>query len=136
MKSPFYRLQEHVDSYKLITELAGAPTGLRCGNLLRGDANEARKVLKPSLSRNSTKVRSLVLSAAFGLPLRTTVVFMSIYRTETHGILDTGAVPDRITETLYRQLTFMPTETSRKGTAADGNVADVLGCVEGVSVSF
>lgn len=110
--------------------------GLTFGRTLRGDAEEARKVLKWLLSINSPKVRSSVLRAPVYLSRRLKVGLLRINVRKTHGILDTAAVSNLISDYFCGHLSLMPTKTALKGTVAIGTVTDVLGCVNGVPVSF
>lgn len=76
----------------MVTELGSAASGITFGQLLRGEAEEARKLLKRLLSGSVSKAHAVM--SASGLPRHLNVVLLRLYGTETYGHFDTGAVPN------------------------------------------
>lgn len=135
-KRPSSGLQEHFGRCNVVVELARTPTGLTFGQLVHGDIEEARKVLKRLLSKNSPKVRPFVLSGAVRLTWRLKIVLLKIYGTKRHGRSNTGAVPNLNSENECSHLALMATEVTGMVTVADGTVTNVLYCVKGFTVFF
>lgn len=61
---------------------------------------------------------------------------MKFYSTETHALIDTGAVPNLIFQEFCARLSLSPKATDLKIKVTDGAVARVLGCFMYVPVSF
>eukprot|EP00737_Agarophyton_chilense_P002013 gb/GEZJ01002278.1/.p1 GENE.gb/GEZJ01002278.1/~~gb/GEZJ01002278.1/.p1 ORF type:complete len:592 (+),score=68.54 gb/GEZJ01002278.1/:824-2599(+) len=123
-------LHDQVGKYNVMAELAAASPGLTFGQLLRGDADETRKLLKPLLS-GMVLIRHASFLHATSLPRR-----LKGIATDASALLDSGAVPNLLSWEMCNQLTLAPSPTSRRVIVADGSAADVLGCVKGVSISF
>lgn len=86
--------------------------------LLRGDADEARKQLK-SLVSKTVPVTQVSMESQPGGPLRLKFVAGNAYGTETYALLDTVAVPNLMSWEFWRMLALAPISTGRQVTVAD-----------------
>ena len=76
-------IQEHVGKYNVVAELANAPAGLTFGQLMRGDAEEAKKEIRRLLAGSNT--RKSVAASASVTPRRLKVVAVRVFGTDVQA---------------------------------------------------
>lgn len=117
----------------MLTELARAPCGRTLGQLMRGDADEAKREIRRIFS---SRVSRSVLTQVGGPPRRLKVFSVRVYGMVSQALLDLGAVPTLRTSELCETLSLFPQPTTRRITVADGKNAFVRGVVQNVPVLF
>ena len=122
-----------MQKYHMLAELARAPCGLTFGQLMRRDADDAKREIRRLFS---SRVSRSVLAQVSGPPRRLKVVTIRVYGTVTQALLDSGAVPNLMSSRLAESLSLRPEATTRSITVADGTKAVVCGIVHGAPVSF
>lgn len=127
-------LLEYVKKCNLAAELATAPIGLTFGQLLRGDAEDARKDLKKIIRPISSKRPAI--NAATSSPRRLKLVPVKVFGHKTQALFDSGAIPNLISSRLAERLGLEVVPTTKKITVADGTTSECLGAAEKVSISF
>jgi len=123
-----------VKRYNVMEELSLAPCGLSFGQLLRGDAEDAKKMLK-KLLRSDSKLRFMATSIPTE-PRRLKLVTATVRGMRIQALLDSGAVPNIISTRVTEQLDIDVTPTSRRITVADGSSTGAHGTAEGVTIRF
>lgn len=101
---------------------------------LRYGAVLAKEQLKKVVTKTDS-VTQVSVANSLGGPRRLRVAAVEAYRSETHDLLDTGAISNIILWNFRKRLALFPMATDRQVTVADGTVAEVVGCVEEVLVS-
>lgn len=134
-------IQQHVGAYDVISQLANAPSGLTFGQLMRGDSKEAEKELRrlftPLKARAAPRKASKANPAVNPKGDRVLkVVPVQIYGTSTSALLDTGAVPNLISEELAKHLKLNPKPTLKTITVADGSNSSCIGRLRQIPVTF
>ena len=129
-------IQEHVGKFNVITEFANAPSGLTFGQLIRGDAIEAVKMIRKLLGRGITTTATADVS--FGqLPTRVLrKVNVRVYGTTCSALPDLGAAPNIMSHTLTELFSFSPKDTEKKIRVADGFVSRCVGVLIDIPVAF
>ena len=117
----------------MLPELARAPFTPKFGQLIRGDADEAKSEIRRLFS---SKIGRSVYAQVGSLPRRLKVVSVLVYGTETQALLDSGAIPNLMSDRLAVLLFLSPEATTKKITVADETAAKVHGTVGKVPVSF
>ena len=128
-------LQEHVGKYNVISELANAPSGLTFGQLIRGDADVAKKEIGRLFTKQGGR-RRVFAGHADMKPRRLRLVTLKVYGTEGEALLDSGAVPNIISPKLVVKLCLSPQPTGKRITVADGGNAPCLGSLLQMPTSF
>ena len=105
-------LQEHVN---VVSELANAPSGLTCGQRVRGDAEGARREIKRLLSRKLGRSRRFAGHTDV-FPRRLRVITVQVYGTDAQALLDSGAVPNIMSPYLMKRLSMYSSGVSSRGT--------------------
>lgn len=82
----------YIQKYDLTTELATAPTSLTFGQLLRGDAEDARKDLKKVLRIPDCRKR--VAGTVSGQLRRIILVPVKVHGHNMQALFDSGAIPN------------------------------------------
>ena len=135
-KSKKESIQEHVGKYNVITEFANAPSGLTFGQLIRGDAIEAVKMIRKLLGRGITTTATADVSSG-QLPTRVLrKVNVRVYGTTCSALLDSGAVPNIVSHPLAELLSLSPKDTGKKIRVADGSVSRCVGVLTDIPVAF
>lgn len=133
-------LIEKATDYSLVSALASAPTGLSFAQLLRGDAEQAKKDLDKLFSKNGLRVGVLAEGETKESGDKEesclAVASIKLYGTETHALMDTGAVPNVVSSAIVEHLGIKPEVTKRVVTMASGEKAVVLGKVKDVPVTL
>ena len=129
------RLSSHVGRYSLLTELARAPSGITFGQLVRGDADDAKREMQ-KLFRSGTRKTKIATVGDTSFPRRLKLVPVKIYSKEAQALLDSGAIPNLMSSRLSDELSLIPSPTSRQITVANGDTSQCIGTVSGVPVSF
>ena len=133
-------IPDHVGKYDVLTELSRAPSGLTFGQLIRGDAEEAkveiRKVLSKTARAGKSAGNSVIAQVGSVHHRRLKVVPVKVYSSITQALLDSGAVPNLMSASLAGVLSLAPEATTKKITVADGTNAVVRGFLTEISVSF
>ena len=135
-KSKKESIQEHVGKYNVITEFANAPAGLTFGQLVRGDAIEAVKMIRKLLGRGMATTASADLSSG---PIPTRVlrkVNVRVYGTTCSALLDSGAVPNIMSLPLAELLSLSPKDIGKKIRVADGSISRCVGVLTDIPVAF
>ena len=135
-KSKKESIQEHVGKYNVITEFANAPAGLTFGQLTRGDAIEAVKMIRKLLGRGMATTATADLSSG---PIPTRVLRkqnVRVYGTTCSALLDSGAVPNIMSLPLAELLSLSPKDTGKKIRVADGSVSRCVGVLTEIPVAF
>ena len=128
-------LQEHVGKYNVVSELANAPSGLTFGELVRGDAEGARREMKRLLSRKLGRSRGFAGHTDLFLR-RLRVIIVQVYGTDAQALLDSGAVPNIMSLYLMKRLSLTPESPKKHITVADGKISPCVGSLRQVPVSF
>ena len=120
--------------YEVLEELSSAPTGLTFGQLIRGDAEIARKTMKKVLNLGRSSIS--FTGATKTIPSRLKLVTVSLYNNEFQALIDSGAVPDLISKTVVDKigLDLKPTEESI--IVADGTSSKCIGQTAVVPLMF
>lgn len=130
-------IPEHVGKYKVLEEPARAPSGLTFGQLIRGDADDAKVEIRKALAKGARAGRSVIAQAEDGAQHRQLkVVTVRMYGTPTQALLDSGAVPNLMSACLADTLYLSPLPTRKSITVADGHSTVSRGFLTGVHVSF
>lgn len=124
----------YVQKYDLLAELAMAPSGLTFGQLLRGDADDARKELKRLVKNNARK--KIIAGPVVTPARRLKVVAITVQGFRTQALFDSGAVPNLISRNLADKLDLKIRPTAKRITVANGDTSSCVGSVEDVSVEF
>lgn len=135
-KSEKQVLKESAGQYDLLLELANASSGLTFGQLLRGDASEAKRQMDRLLSARGQKVT--VVDEASPPPNSKCLELakLKIYGSDVYSLMDSGAIPDVISRSLCERLKLEPEVSSRRITTATGEKSATLGLLKGVPVGF
>lgn len=80
--------------------------------------------------------RLAVAAAIRTLPKRLQVVSVQVYGTEMKELLDSGAVPNIMNESVASQLSLSPKLSLTEITVANGQKTTFLGAIEDLPVSF
>ena len=126
-------IAEFVQRYHMLAELARALCGLTFGQLMRGDADDAKREIRRLFS---SRVSRSVLAQVSRLPRRLKVVTIRVCGTVTQALLDSGVVPNLMSSRLAESISLRPEDTTRSITVADGTWAVLCGIVHGAPVSF
>ncbi len=129
----FKDILSYVKKYNLSAELAAAPSGLTFGQLLRGDAEEARKDLKKILNSKSV---SRINNTVSDSPRRLKLVSLRIHGFKVQALFDSGAIPDLISQEIAESLDMRILPTNKSITVANGTSSTCVGKVENVPVMF
>ena len=133
-------ISDYAGKYDVISELANASTGLTFGQLIRGDGEKAKSEIRRLLTRG-TRVRRNVAAAVPGSsltvrPRRLKVVQIKTFGTDAEALLDSGAVPNLISEKLCKKLSVDFNKKHIGLTVADGQRAHSIGTITDVPISF
>ena len=133
-------ISDYVGKYDVVSELANASTGLTFGQLIRGDGEKAKSEIRRLLTRG-TRVRRNVAAAVPGSsltvrPRRLKVVQIKTFGTDAEALLDSGAVPNLISEKLCKKLSVDFNKKHIGLTVADGQRAHSIGTITDVPISF
>lgn len=100
-------LTEYVGKYNVFSELANANTGLKFGQLIRGEVDKAQANVKRLLIRGA-RIRCNAVAAVPTVPnirpRRLKVVQIEVHRLPTETLLDSGTVADLMSEKLCKKL--------------------------------
>ena len=129
------KIHDHVGKYNLITEFANASSGLTFGQLLRGDATEATKMIRKLFARPRATPAAVAEPISRNQKILR-VVNVRVYGTDCSALLDSGAVPNIISHALAEKLALAPTETHRRIRVADGSITPCLGFLSDVPLTF
>ena len=133
-KGKVWDLSRRVEKYDLLDEIAQAPTGLKFGQLVRGDALEAQKELKRLLvSRSSRKVATIDSSA---IPRKLRLVEAQVESRPSLVLFDSGSVPNIMSLKMCGELGLSPKVTEKRITVANGETTPVTGVLDGVLMKF
>ena len=108
--------------------------GLTFGQLMRGDADEAKKEIRRLLAGSNT--RKSVAAAAKATPRRLKVVAVRVFLTDVQALLDTGAVPNLLSTSPAYDLGLTLKPTTKKMTVANGKRFIFHGSFETVPISL
>lgn len=125
---------DHVGKYDMLSELARAPSRMTFRQLLSRDAEEDKKVFKRMIT--GKRYGPLMVTEVKGQPRRLKLFSVRAYGTESQDLLDTGDIPNLMSDGLERRLSITPDETTRKITMEDGKSAVVLGITSVVPIVF
>lgn len=128
-------LEEHVRKYNVVSELANAPSGLTFGQLVRGDAESARKEINRLLTKKVRRGRGFA-GHAETRPRRLRLVTVQVYGSDAQALLDSGAVPNIVSPQLVKRLSLTPEATTKHITVANGKNASCIGALHQIPVSF
>ena len=129
------RLSRHEGRYSLLTELARATSGITFGQLVRGDADDAKREMQ-KLFRSDTRKKKIATVGDTTFPRRLKLVPVKIYSKEAQALLDSGAIPTLMSSRLSDELSLIPSPTSRQITVANGDTSQCIETVSRVPVSF
>ena len=132
-------LTEYVGKYNVISELANANTGLTFGQLIRGDGEKAKSDIKRLLARGARvrrNVTAAVSTSSNVRPRRLKVVQIRAHGLPSEALLDSGAVPNLISEKFCKKLNLTFEQKSVGLTVADGQRARSIGLVSELPISF
>lgn len=127
-------IQDHASTYKVLTELAYASSGLTFGQVIRGDADDSMKKIRKLISRRSNLWRFLV-GPVVRQPKRLKVVPVMRYGSQIDALLDSGAVLNLISTKLCDQLSLEPKDSSKK-INSNGSSAVCKGIIYNVPIAF
>ena len=129
------RLSSHVGRYSLLTELARAPSGITFGQLVRDDADDAKKEMQKLFCSGTRKTKiATVWDTSF--PLSTQVGSIQYLLQGGKALLDSGEIPNLMSSRLSDELSLTPSPASRQFTVANGDTSQCIGTVSSVPVSF
>ena len=128
-------LQEYVRKYNVISELANASSGLTFRQLVRGDADVAKREIVRLFAKQRVRGRTFA-GHADTRSRRLRLVTVKVYGTEAQALLDSGAVPNIILPKLASKLCLSPQPTEKHITVADGANAPCLGSLHQIPTSF
>ena len=118
-----------------MSELANAPSGLTFGQLVREDAEGARKEMKRLLSRRLGRSRGFAGHMDV-VQRRLHVVTVQCYGTDAQALLDSGAVPNIMSPHRMKRLSLTPDITKKHINVADGKSSPCVGLLGQVPFSF
>ena len=117
----------------MVSSLANAPSGLKLGQLIRGDGDEAKKEIRRLFNN---RLRRPVAASIGTLPKRLKVVSVYVYGTQIRALLDSGAILNVMNASVASELSLSPKPTSTNITVANGQKTTCLGSIEDVPISF
>lgn len=120
--------------YDVIQDILDKPSGMTYGQILSGQAEEARKKLR-KVFPTSGKGQVLATPAA-AEPERLKLIPVTISGVETQALLDSGAIPNLISVALVQELGITVYGTSKTITVADGTSSECIGIVRNVRISI
>ena len=132
-------LGERVERYNFLKSLACAPAGITFGQI----ANEGVDNVKKELQRIFAKKvkRTSVNATGEGnrhpsKPNHHQVVKLAVFSEAVYGLLDSGAIPNVMSDKLTKKLRLEISPTERSIIVADGNSGSCSGSISGIPVSF
>ena len=125
-------LASFVKKYNLLAEFSAAPCGITFGQLLRGDADEARLELRKLI--RSTPRNRLFASPVTTAPKRLMLIPIKMQGEYIQALLDSGAVPNLMSTEIATDLSLKIEPTTKKITVADGTMARCRGVVSDLPV--
>lgn len=128
-------LKEHVKIYDVISELANAPSGLKFAQLVRGDADLAKKTINRLFPKRATRKQALAGNAEIRAR-RLCLINISVYGPERQNALGTGAVPNIIYPQLMQRLSLTSKGTYKHITVSNGKNYRVFGSTASSSSIF
>ena len=123
----------------MVSSLSNAVCGLIFGQLLRGDAEEARKTLKKILrssSRPNRKKVELKAAPAIRHPRRLKLAPVKLDGTQVETLFDTAAVPNIISISLVKELNLEYKKTNRAILTASGTRSKCVRVISRVLVKM
>lgn len=117
-------ITEHVLKYYILSKLARSPSLMTFKQLLRGDAEEAKKIFKRMMSWKRSG--PLMVKEVNGKTRFPKLINLQAHVTKKQAVLDTGAIPNLISDALAKKLSITPEDTTRRITMADVKTAVVL----------
>ena len=117
------------------SELAYVPSSLTFGQLLRGDANEAKKEIRRLLTKGGRRGSALVVHIDTR-PQGLRLVPVRKYGTKAKALLDSGATQNLISPELVSELSISPEPTVNRYTVDDGSNSLCTGTLEDTRTSF
>lgn len=131
-------LSEHSAKYDVVSELANASTNLTFGQLIRGDGEKAKSDIRRLLSGGAKLRRNVTaaVSAPKIRPRRLKVVKIKVYGMDSEALMDSGAVPNLISERLCNILSLPFDRRSVGLTVADGQRASSAETISDIPVSI
>lgn len=126
-------LQNHVGKHNLVANLVSAPRGMKLGQLFCADVDESRKQLQRLVVKTFLVTQAFLFNLLDGTR-RLKVYAVMVYDTETHALMDTGAVPV-LPWNFCENFTLAPKATDHQVSIVGGTIFHVFVCLEEVSAS-
>ena len=122
-KSAMQVLGDRVERYDFLKSLACAPAGITFGQIANGDVDNVKKELQKIIAK---KVKRTSVNVAGegdrgpSPPNRHQVVELAVYSEAVYGLLDSGAIPNVMSDKLANKLRLELSPTERRIIVADG----------------
>ena len=141
-------IAERVPVYDVMQELAAAPCNMSLGQLVRGDAKDAEKILRrffaplrrrnPPVKKKDSAANAVMIgnNPKISRARCLKVVGVQVFATDVTALLDTGAVPNLISAELVDHLNLVSKETRKTITTADGSSSNCIGRLRNVPITF
>lgn len=129
-------IKEYALKYDFMTVLSNSLSRNTFGNLLRGDAMEAKKELRSlSTASSGNKVNDLAAESSSGRRVLK-IVDGKVYGSEENALLDSVAVPNIISKSFEDRLSAIAEDTKKHITVSNVVKSAVLGLQKDVPVAL
>ena len=138
-KSARQVLGERIERYDFLKSHACAPAGIAFGQIPNEDVDNVKKELQKIIAK---KVKRISVNIAGeddrgpSPPNRHQVVELAVYSEAVYGLLDSGAIPNVMSDKLGRKLRLELSPTERRTIVADGTSRSCAESISGIPVSF
>ena len=104
-------VKEHSGKYDVVSSLANAPSGLKFGQMIRGDGDEAKKEIRRLFN---SRPRRPVAASIGTLPKRLKVVSVQVFGTQMRALLDSGAISNVMNASVASKLSLSQSRPRRR----------------------
>ena len=128
-----------VERYGFLESLACAPAGIIFGQIANGDVDNVKKGLQNIMEKRVKRTSlNIAVEGDHGpsTPNSHQVVELVVYSEAVYGLLDSGAIPNVMSDKLANKLRLYLSRTERRIIVADGTSGSCAGSISGIPVSF
>ena len=132
-------LGERVERNDFLKSLACAPAGITFGQIANGDVDSVKKELQMIIAQKVKRTSVNVAGEGDRSPSLTNrhqVVELEVYSEAVYGLLDSGAVPNVMSDKVANKLRLELSPTERRIIVADRTSGGCAGSISGIPVSF
>ena len=138
-KSAMHVQVERLERYNSLQSLACAPVGIAFGQKANGDVDnvmsDLQKIITNKVKRTSVNVPGEG-NRSPAIPNRHQVLELAVYSEAACILLDSGAIPNVMSDKLAKNLRRERFPTERRIIVADGTSGSCAGSISGIPVSF